>query len=1053
LLANSITAAHNTRGHLPNPVLIVLSFTSSCQQTSRRRLRAVVLFVVFLILLEPSIVIIAGASVSPRPALQPQAQQSSSPTDKIKEIALQLIQARTEAERLDLLEREKEFVTENLTQALLAQGRVSFEKGSPELALQIGHLAQGIAQRIGDKLGQAQALTTTGNIYRMQGEYDQALEDLSKALPLHESLRNKRGIFYTLFFITVTRAFTGDYDLELPKRLLALGEESENKEWIAMALSQFASVHFAQGDYASGLEYHQKSLVIYESINNKPGIAFALHGIGNTYRMVGDFDKALANFQKSLKLSDEIGSTDLSIFTLNNLGALYRAQGDYSRAEEHLLRTIKMTETSSLGHFSGNKFWLALALSNLGEISRSRGNYSQALAYLERSISVAEAANSKEALAYALGRTGAVLLAQKEYTRAREVAIRGVNVARQSGGRDALWRALLVTGQAQVGLGQITQARQAFEEAISIVEAVRTGVGNNETRSYYSATTREPYEHYIDLLMQLHKQQPSAKLDALALQANERAHARSLLEALTEARADIRHGVDGTLLEAERALQIQLNAAAQRESRLANREHTEEQFALARQAVNEFTTRLQDVQTQIRLNSPRYGALMQPQPLTLTQIQQLLDPETLLLQYALGDERSYLWVVTPTTLESFELPARAAIEKEVRRVVSLISDGRRWATVSDATIEYTEAARRLSEMLLFPAQSLLGDKRLIIVSEGALQYLPFGALPTPPSVKFGVGSQESLRIKGPLRYQLSHSQPLIVNHEIVILPSASTLSILRGEMKTLGALRPAKTVAVLADPVFEENDERVRRSAVRNIKNGNTQSLRGMNNQTRVELDSSRALLTRALEFGLPDSSIQQKLHIARLPFSRFEADAILANALPNESFKATDFRANRETATSGDLANYRFIHFATHGILNTEHPELSGIVLSLVDESGQPVDGFLRLHEIYNLSLPADLVVLSACQTGLGKEIRGEGLVGLTRGFMYAGAPRVVASLWKVDDAATAELMKRFYRGMLRDKMRPAAALRAAQIEMWKQKRWNAPFYWAAFELQGEWK
>ncbi len=152
-------------------------------------------------------------------------------------------------------------------------------------------------------------------------------------------------------------------------------------------------------------------------------------------------------------------------------------------------------------------------------------------------------------------------------------------------------------------------------------------------------------------------------------------------------------------------------------------------------------------------------------------------------------------------------------------------------------------------------------------------------------------------------------------------------------------------------------------------------------------------------------------------------------------------------------MSQYRIIHFATHGLLNSEHPELSGIVLSLVNENGQPVNGFLRLNEIYNLNLSADLVVLSACQTALGKEVKGEGLIGLTRGFMYAGSPRVVASLWKVDDVATAELMKLFYQKMLREQMRPAAALRAAKVEMWQQKRWNAPFYWAAFEIQGEWR
>ena len=187
--------------------------------------------------------------------------------------------------------------------------------------------------------------------------------------------------------------------------------------------------------------------------------------------------------------------------------------------------------------------------------------------------------------------------------------------------------------------------------------------------------------------------------------------------------------------------------------------------------------------------------------------------------------------------------------------------------------------------------------------------------------------------------------------------------------------------------------------------------------------------------------------------FSREEADAIAEFVLGRSLLKATDFQASRAKAVSGELSNYRIVHFATHGLLNSEHPELSGLVLSLVDENGRPQDGFLRMHEIYNLRLPAEVVVLSACQTGLGKEIKGEGLVGLTRGFMYAGAQRVVASLWQVDDLATAELMKRFYRGMLKDNLRPAAALREAQVELMKQKRWSSPYFWAAFVIQGEWR
>src|SRR5262249_21939109 len=196
-----------------------------------------------------------------------------------------------------------------------------------------------------------------------------------------------------------------------------------------------------------------------------------------------------------------------------------------------------------------------------------------------------------------------------------------------------------------------------------------------------------------------------------------------------------------------------------------------------------------------------------------------------------------------------------------------------------------------------------------------------------------------------------------------------------------------------------------------------------------------------------------ERAGLRRLLFSRDEAEAIVSLAQPSSVLKALDFEASRATVLSDRLSQYRIIHFATHGLLDSAHPELSGLALSLVDESGKEQDGYLRLNEIYNLKLNADLVVLSACQTGLGKDVRGEGLIGLTRGFMYAGAPRVVASLWQVNDAATAELMKRFYRGMLKNGLRPAAALRNAQLEMMNRPAWRSPYFWGAFVIQGEWR
>jgi CHAT domain-containing protein len=192
---------------------------------------------------------------------------------------------------------------------------------------------------------------------------------------------------------------------------------------------------------------------------------------------------------------------------------------------------------------------------------------------------------------------------------------------------------------------------------------------------------------------------------------------------------------------------------------------------------------------------------------------------------------------------------------------------------------------------------------------------------------------------------------------------------------------------------------------------------------------------------------------IPRLLASREEAKAIMKLVPWHTGFEALDFDANRTTAMSSELSQYRIVHFATHALVNNEHPELSRIVLSMVDKKGQQQDGSLRLQDIYNLKLPVNLVVLSACQTGLGKDVKGEGLIGLTRGFMYAGASGVVASLWKVDDDATAELMKHFYDGLFKRDLTPAAALREAQLTLRKDKRWQNPYFWAGFVIQGDYE
>ncbi|HEX8118662.1 MAG TPA: CHAT domain-containing protein, partial [Pyrinomonadaceae bacterium] len=330
----------------------------------------------------------------------------------------------------------------------------------------------------------------------------------------------------------------------------------------------------------------------------------------------------------------------------------------------------------------------------------------------------------------------------------------------------------------------------------------------------------------------------------------------------------------------------------------------------------------------------------------------------------------------------------------------------------------------LSRMTLAPAAAELKGRRLAIVPDGALQYIPFAMLASPE------GAGRTAAAGG--------YRPLILDHEIVTLPSASAIAVQRRE---LAARAPAPNqVAVVADPVFESADVRVTHKPGDAGRPVEGQEAQGQ----ATDFDSTR-LLEHLTEDGTPT--------IPRLPYTRREAEQILAVASGGRNLRAVDFAASRATALGGELSKYRYVHFATHGYVDSEKPGLSAVVLSLVDERGRAQDGLLKAREIYNLHLPAELVVLSACRTGLGKEIRGEGLVGLTRGFMYAGAARVIVSLWSVSDRGTANLMSRLYSGMIKDGRSPASALRAAQVEMWKRGRWQSPYYWAAFVQQGEWR
>ncbi len=971
-------------------------------------------------------------------------------------------------------------------------GVLSRQMGNYQQAFDYYNQSLSIFQAVGERRGESATLNSLGVLFLFQGKRKEALPYLERAYEIQRALGLRRQEAVSLYNIGAVYHELGEQQkaLDYLDRALQLQSEIKDQAVEAATLQMIGSVYMELGEKQRALEYFNQARPLLRSTGGPAQEALAIYTIGGIYDTFGDRQRALDSYQQALSLWRAAKDPALQAAALRSIGDLYLLLGEPQLALEHFNQVFELRRKL------GNPFEEAMALNSLGVASIALGEKEKALEYFDRALALAkdnrritaislkattliynERGEHRKTLdnlnrALALTReiadrpVEAELLhdlgwthhALKQPAQARDYLNQALELYRRIGNRSGQAGALYALARLEFDAGDLDAARSRVETALEIAESLRSKLGSQELRASYFASVQSYYSFYVRVLMKMHERQSDRGFDGEALQASERARARSLLEILAEANADIREGVDASLIERERALQLRLSGKADAMARLfaspSTPERTKQVEALNKD-IDALSAEYRQVRAEIRRTSPRYTALTQPAPLSLKEIQQqALDDDTLLLEYSLGEERSFLWAVTPTKISSFVLPPRKEIETAARKVYALLSKPnqayRRTAPqrrlrhkqsgAEVDTAEAIEAFYALSDMLLKPVASQLGNKRLVIVAEGALQYVPFSALPKPPAASPRSVTGRRARSRRPAGASLR--APLIVDHEVVSLPSASTLAVLRRETADR---RPApKALAVIADPVFEKDDERVKTVSVAT----------GGQSAERKEAATAPTVAEERLIKHLKKSSDQPGvMRISRLPFTRQEADQIASLVSESERKQAMDFAASRATAMTGDLAQYRFVHFATHGYLDSERPELSALVLSLVDEKGAQQSGFLYAHEIYNLKLPAEVVVLSACETGLGKEIRGEGLVGLTRGFMYAGAPRVVVSLWSVNDKATAELMGKFYRKMLVERERPAAALRAAQVEMWKQPQWQAPYYWAAFVLQGEWR
>jgi len=868
-------------------------------------------------------------------------------------------------------------------------------------------------QSDGERDRQALALFSIAYAYANSGEFRKALSYLPQALQIFQELHDPSMEATTLSLLGGANDVLGNLSTATSyyEQDIAIARREHQATHEASALNDIGKIYHDLGEWQNSLKYFQQALPLLQSVGDRRGEGTCLSNIGSIYYRLGDFDDALRYLLQSLSVRRALDDKAGQAHSLTNLGNVYRVQGKQDEAVH------AYTEALALRKAVGDPRTEADTLDSAGAAYSEWGNLQKALEFHQHALELRRTTSDLRGQAVSLANLGHVEYLLKRPDAAIREGQQALEIYRKIGDKRGIAEALDLLAHAERDQGQLTEARAHIEEAVGGIEDQRSQVASEDLRASYFALGHNSYLFYVDLLMQLDRQDSTRGYAQEALEVSERARARSLLELLGESHVSIHQGVDVSLVNREQELGQLLNAKAERLTHSLGSRETTPELEQLKAEIGDLERQYQEVRAAIRKSSPQFAAISQPQPATVQQIQQqILDADTLLLEYILGDTASYVWAVSQSSVHSYQLPKREVIEDVARDLYELLSSRgmRNDASANQRDAQAQQDAKELSDMVLGPVKQDIRGKRLLIVADGALQYIPFAMLPSPEE-----------RVP----------RPLLAQHEIVTLPSASVLAVQRAALATRG--EPVDQIAVLADPVFSLSDPRVKnQDGVAPVVKADT-------------APAERLLVHTAADANVKTSTIA---FIPRLPFTRQEAERILAVAPATANLEALDFNASRQAVLSNQLSHYKYVHFATHGYLDSQQPELSAIVLSMVDEQGHPEDGFLRVHDIYNLQLPADVVVLSACQTGLGKEIKGEGLVGLTRGFMYAGAARVVVSLWSVSDKATADLMARFYSKMLTEKLRPAAALRAAQLEVAQEKSWISPYYWAAFIIQGDW-
>jgi CHAT domain-containing protein/tetratricopeptide (TPR) repeat protein len=831
-------------------------------------------------------------------------------------------------------------------------------------------------------------------------DHSLALETAKEALELWRGLGDNFGIAQALG--QVARCYFAQSDLVeaaiIYKEALELWRRQNDLPKQTDTLNMLGFVESEKGDWESAISYYTQAQALINDDSDPVLKAQIAAGLGSLFNDNGIPEKALIHYQRALELYKQTENLRGSYRMMIYIGQTYLLLGDYAAAQTHLQDAL--TSATDLDAAQCQEY--------LGQLKIATGEYDAALQYLQPALASYDEAKNPKHAARVRALIGQAYEQQGAFGPARTSYLKASDTFRRISDRVSDAAVSFALGRLELKGGNYDAAEEFLKQSLENTERIRSTATGRDLTEAFSASVHARYAAYIECLMRKHKLQPSRGLDVLAFQASELARARSLAELLHETQTNLLTNVDPETAAREKALRQSIRVKEDQKIELLGTAYNRRDLAGVEASLAQLREEYKQILEKIHVQNPSYEQISRPTTYSLQQIQLdvIENDRTVLLEYFLGTDASYVWLVTSDSFTAHELPKDAIITEAVKNLYELLSA--KPNSESDAKVR--SAAHELGQMILAPVAHQLAGRRVIVVADGALNYVPFQVLS-------------------------SGHRLLIEDSEIINAPSASILGQLRQE---LSKRKPAeKILAAFGDAVFPSNYAERKKSDA-------SQQLATRQNDNRLWRTASR-------DIGVAGDSLKPE-QIQQLFYAGLELKNIRELAGPG-SFLATGFDATREKLESTDLSQYSILHLATHGVLDPKRPEQSGFLLSLIDRDGHSQDGFITMKDVYRLQVPVDLVVLSACRTGLGKEVLGEGLIGLTRGFMHAGASSVASTLWRVDDEATAELMKYFYANMLQHNMTPAAALRDAQNTIRQDPRWSSPHYWAAFTLQGEYQ